>query len=292
MSKAGDPQLLRTAPPSGKDSLTRCKLQNDSYMIIANPCNVWLCQCKRAEKTSLEKSVVDIFYTSTVLPKLLAMLYTQRNTIYFLGCIIQMNFVLSFISIEYFLLVLMAYDRYVAICRPLHYILLLSPMNCARHVVAIWIVGLLDMIPHSVLIANLSFCSSHHIDHFFCDVPPLLKLSCSDTTHIEIWTYIEGSFFGITSFLLIVISYMFIISSILNINSTHGRQKAFSTCASHLTSIIIFCGTMICLYIRPSSEYSPKDKFFSLIYLILIPLLNPLIYTLKNKDFKDVLRRL
>uniref|UniRef100_A0A8C5M9F9 Olfactory receptor n=1 Tax=Leptobrachium leishanense TaxID=445787 RepID=A0A8C5M9F9_9ANUR len=232
-------------------------------------------------------SVLDIFYTSTVLPKFLIMTFTQYKVISFAGCMAQLYFFLSFASIEVFLLAVMAYDRYVAICRPLRYSLRMSPHHCARLVFTAWICGLLNTTGHTVLISNLSFCASHHIDYFFCDVFPLLKLSCSDTSIIEILTFVLGSFTSMSAFFSTLISYLFIISTILNIHSATGRQKTFSTCASHLVCVVIFYGTIICLYVRPASTYSPdKDKFFALLYIILIPLLNPLIYTLKNKDFK------
>uniref|UniRef100_A0A8C5M9Y8 Olfactory receptor n=1 Tax=Leptobrachium leishanense TaxID=445787 RepID=A0A8C5M9Y8_9ANUR len=238
-------------------------------------------------------SVLDISYTSTVLPKLLIMIFTQHKVISFVECVAQLYFFFTFASIEFFLLAVMAYDRYVAICRPLYYSLLMSPMCCLRLTLATWIGGLCNPVVHVVLIANLSFCSSHDIDHFFCDVIPLLKLSCSDTFPIEIWTYIFGTILGGGAFMLTLLSYVFIIHTIVNMQSATGRLKTFSTCASHLTCVIIFYGTMICLNIRPAAAYSPdKDKFFALLYIVLIPMLNPLIYTLKNKDFKNVFRKI
>ncbi|CAH2322335.1 olfactory receptor 1019-like, partial [Pelobates cultripes] len=232
-------------------------------------------------------SVIDISYTSTILPKLLAMLLTQCKTISFLECFIQLYFFLSFICAEIFLLAAMAYDRYIAICHPLHYSILMSPKHCARLVLTVWVMGLFDPVVHIFLFANLSYCHSHHIDHFFCDVTPLIKLTCSDTFTIEIWNYVDGAL-SVSAFILTLISYVFIISTILNIQSASGRHKAFSTCSSHITCVIIFYGTLICLYMRPTSMYSPgQDKFFSILYIILIPILNPLLYTLKNKDFKD-----
>ncbi|KAM4702779.1 olfactory receptor 1C1-like [Rhinophrynus dorsalis] len=238
-------------------------------------------------------SLLDISYTSTILPKLLHILFTQHKTISFIRCMIQLYSFMSFACTEFVLLAVMAYDRFVAICHPLHYTLLMSLKHCAHFVTVIWITGLLDPIGHTVLIANLSFCSSHNIEHFFCDVTPLLKLTCSDTFNVEILTYIDGTLLSLSAFILTVVSYVFIIYTILKIQSSEGQHKAFSTCASHLTSVIIFYGTIIILYVRPTSTYSPKqDKFFALLYIILIPLVNPFIYTLKNKDFKNGLRRL
>ncbi|XP_063289856.1 olfactory receptor 5AR1-like [Pelobates fuscus] len=238
-------------------------------------------------------SVIDISYTSTILPKLLAMLLTQCKTISFLECFIQVYFFISFTVAEVLLLAAMAYDRYVAICHPLHYLILMSSKHCAQLVLAVWILGLLVPVAHTILIANFSYCCSHHIDHFFCDVTPLLKLTCSDTFPVELCTYINGTLVSVSAFILTLISYVFIISTILNIQSASGRHKAFSTCSSHITCVIIFYGTLISLYMRPASMYSPEqDKFFALLYSILIPMMNPLLYTLKNKDFKDVFKRL
>ncbi|KAM4702796.1 olfactory receptor 5AR1-like [Rhinophrynus dorsalis] len=238
-------------------------------------------------------SILDISYTSTTLPKLLAMLFTQYKTISFAGCMIQLYFYMSFLATEFLLLAAMAIDRYLAICYPLHYPLLMSLKHCTHLVTAVWIVGFIDPIAHSFHIAHLSFCSSHRIDHFFCDVTPVVKLACSDTSVIEILTYINGTCMAFTAFILTLISYLFIISTILKIRSSEGRHKAFSTCGSHLTSVSIFYGTIFFLYMKPTSSYSPKqDSYFALLYIVLIPMLNPVIYTMKNKEFKDTLRKL
>ncbi|XP_063289848.1 olfactory receptor 5AR1-like [Pelobates fuscus] len=253
------------------------------YSHLHTPMYIFLCNL----------SVIDMSFSSTILPKLLAMVFTQHKTISFLGCMIQMYFFMAFTCTELFLLAAMAYDRYVAICHPLHYCVLMSPNLCSQLVIEVWIGGFLEPIMHTVLIANLSYCSSHHIDHFFCDISPLLKLSCSDTFIIEIWTYIFGTLIAMSTFIFTFISYVFIISTILNIQTATGRHKAFSTCVSHMTCVIVFYGSIICLYIRPTSTYSPgQDKFFALLYAILIPVLNPPIYTLKNKDFKRVFKQL
>ncbi|KAM4702788.1 olfactory receptor 5P52-like [Rhinophrynus dorsalis] len=204
----------------------------------------------------------------------------------------QLYFFMSLACIEFFLLAVMAYDRFVAICHPLHYGLLMSLKQCAKFITAVWITGSLNPIGIIVCIANLSFCSSHNVEHFFCDFAPLLKLSCSDTSCVEILTYIDGALLGFGAFILTLVSYVFIIYAILKIQSSEGRHKAFSTCASHLTCVIIFYGTILILNLRPASMYDPQqDKFFALLYIILIPVLNPVIYTLKNKDFKNALRK-
>ncbi|KAM4637005.1 olfactory receptor 8D4-like [Discoglossus pictus] len=235
-------------------------------------------------------SFIDIWFTSTILPAVLHMLYTQHTTISFSGCMTQLYFYASLACSEVFLLAAMAYDRYIAICHPLHYVMRMSLRHCVQSLIAVWSVGFLQCTGQTVLISKLSFCASNLIDHFFCDVAPLLNLSCNDTFYVELLDYIEGSLMTFNSFLLTVISYIFIISAILNIKSSHGRHKAFSTCASHLTCVIMYYGTIICLYMKPTSSYSPsRDKFFALVYIVLNPLLNPVIYTLKNKEFQDAI---
>ncbi|KAM4637014.1 olfactory receptor 8D4-like [Discoglossus pictus] len=235
-------------------------------------------------------SFIDIWFTSTILPAVLHRLFTQLKTISFSGCMTQLYFYGSLVGTEILLLAAMAYDRYVAICHPLHYVIRMSLRHCARCLIPVWSVGFLVSTGHVVLISKLSFCTSHLIDHFFCDVSPLLKLSCSDTFNVDLLNYIEGSLMNFNSFFLTVISYIFIISAILNIKSSHGRHKAFSTCASHLTCVIMYYGTLLSLYMRPSSSYSPiRDKYFALVYIVLNPLLNPVIYTLKNKEFQDAI---
>ncbi|KAG8435681.1 hypothetical protein GDO86_013565 [Hymenochirus boettgeri] len=201
-------------------------------------------------------------------------------------CLAQLYIYISLACSEYILLTAMSYDRYVAICDPLHYIHRMSNKHCSWLISATYCVGFFASVGHVVLLHKLSYCNSHIIDHFFCDLIPLLKLSCSDTFNVEILTYVFGTLLAGNSFLLTLISYIYIISTILKIQSTHGRQKAFSTCASHLTCVIILYMTLFCLYMKPTTSYSlDRDKFFSLLYIVLVPLLNPLIYTLKNKEF-------
>ncbi|KAG8435692.1 hypothetical protein GDO86_013575 [Hymenochirus boettgeri] len=231
-------------------------------------------------------SIIDISSTSNVLPALLHRLITKRNRISFFWCLTQLYLYTSLACSEYFLLTAMSYDRYVAICDPLHYINRMSNKHCAWLISAAFCAGFVEPLGHVVLISKSSYCNSHIIDHFFCDLIPLLKLSCSDTFNVEILTYVVGTLLTFNSFLLTLISYIYIISTILKIQSTHGRQKAFSTCASHLTCVIILYMTLLCLYVKPTTSYSlDRDKLFSLLYIVLVPLLNPLIYTLKNKEF-------
>ncbi|NP_001079075.1 provisional ortholog of olfactory receptor 1019 S homeolog [Xenopus laevis] len=237
-------------------------------------------------------SVLDISSASTTLPNLLAMLHTQDKTISFAGCILQFYFFMAFAITEFILLSAMAYDRYVAICYPLHYALRMSLKHCAKIIVGVWVAGFLDPVLHSVLIAKLSFCSSNHINHFFCDLTPLLRISCSDTSPIEMINYIYGVIVGFSTFAITSSSYVFIMFKILNICSSEGKKKTLSTCTSHLTCVIIFYGTMMCLYLRPTKSFSPNQDIFALLYVVLIPMLNPFIYTLKNTEFKANVRKM
>ncbi|XP_073411976.1 olfactory receptor 1L4-like [Dendrobates tinctorius] len=238
-------------------------------------------------------SVLDIFYTSTTLPNLLIMLSTQHKIMSLVGCITQMYFFLYFGCMEMNLLAVMAYDRYVAICHPLHYTILIRPRSCLVAAIFIWLASLLESISFPVLVSKLSFCSSNQIDHFFCDISALLKLSCTDTTNVNNTIYVLGALFGMSTFIMTLVSYICIIFNIMKIHSAVGRSKTFSTCGSHLTSVLSYYGSIMSVYMRPTSMYSIRqDKFFSLLYIVLIPLLNPAIYTLKNKQFKDAFKKL
>nr|XP_033779271.1 olfactory receptor 1038-like [Geotrypetes seraphini] len=187
----------------------------------------------------------------------------------------------------------MAYDRYVAICKPLHYSLIMSKRICISLVAASWISGCLDEIPVVVIISQFSFCGSNEINHFYCDPSALLKLSCSGTRNFEILMLSEGPFLAVLPFLLTLSSYIFIIRAILTIRSAAGKHKAFSTCSSHLTVVLLFYGTVLCIYMRPNSMHSPEtDKIFSLLYTVLIPMLNPIIYTLRNQEVQKALKNL
>ncbi|CAN2390811.1 Olfactory receptor [Pristimantis euphronides] len=238
-------------------------------------------------------SIIDIAYTSNILPNLLNILSTKNNTISFWGCMCQVYFFIAFACTEILLLAVMAYDRYVAICCPLHYVSLMTVKKSVGLCVFAWLVGVIDPTGHIILISQLSFCASHIIDHFYCDLIPLLKISCSDTSSVEMTNYLEGTLIVATAFMCTLLSYVFIISNIIKIKSASGRTKAFSTCSSHLTCVCMFYVTLICVYVRPAKSYSPKqDKFISLLYAILVPLLNPLIYSLKNQEIKNSIVKL
>ncbi|XP_030050887.1 olfactory receptor 1019-like [Microcaecilia unicolor] len=237
-------------------------------------------------------SFLDICNTSVTLSTLLHSLLTGETLISFSLCISQLYFFMSLTGTEFFLLTAMAYDRYVAICNPLRYVLIMNRRACVHLSFASWTVGFLETIPHAIFASQFSFCKNNEINHFFCDYEALIKLSCSDMYSIEILLFPEGVFLGVTPVVLTLTSYIYIICSILKIRSARGRRKAFSTCTSHLTVIILFYGTIMCVYMRPTSMYSPdQDKLFSLLYTALIPMLNPIIYSLRNVEVKTALAK-
>uniref|UniRef100_L7N3P1 Olfactory receptor n=1 Tax=Xenopus tropicalis TaxID=8364 RepID=L7N3P1_XENTR len=230
-------------------------------------------------------SCLDISYGSLTSPYLLHIFSTGKNNISFMMCMVQLYFFSSFTVIEYLLLTTMAYDRYVAICRPLFYPQVMNQRTCILLAAAAWIGGFLSGAPVTILISALTFCASNIINHFFCDILPLLKLSCDDTSTVEFVMFAQGSLFLFSCFILTMMSYIYIISAILKITSVEGRHKTFSTCGSHLTSVTLFYVLLICVYLKPPSLYSlDKGKVVSVLYVNVIPMLNPIIYSLRNKD--------
>ncbi|XP_075403765.1 olfactory receptor 10AG1-like [Tenrec ecaudatus] len=236
---------------------------------------------------------LEMCYVSVTLPRMLMDLGTQRRRISLIACAIKMYFAFLTGGAECLLLAVMAYDRYVAICHPLHYPLIMNHRLCVQLVTGSWITGIPIDIGQTYKIFSLSFCGSNQINHFFCDIPPILNLSCVDTFINEILTYIQDVFFGILPFLLIVGSYSKIISTILKLPSATSQAKAFSTCSSHLIVVVLFFGSGIITYGRPTTSHSGgTGKVFSLFYSILTPMLNPMIYSLRNKDVMMALRKL
>ncbi|XP_077635081.1 olfactory receptor 5J2 [Crocuta crocuta] len=237
-------------------------------------------------------SFVDACYSSVIAPKMLINFLVVRETVSFSACIVQHLFFGVFITTEGFLLSVMAYDRYVAIVNPLLYSVAMSKRKCVGLVIGSFIGGMINSLTHTISLGRLSFCGSNVVSHFFCDVPPLLKLSCSDTSMNELLLLIFSGVIAMATFLIVVISYMFVAITILRIRSAAGRQKAFSTCASHLAAVTIFYGTLSFSYIQPSSQYSvEQEKVVSVFYTLMIPMLNPLIYSLRNKEVKDAMKR-
>ncbi|XP_069057593.1 olfactory receptor 5AR1-like [Pleurodeles waltl] len=236
-------------------------------------------------------SLLDISFTSVTSPKLLTIFITEPSRISFHGCMSQLYFATSFTSTEFYLLTAMAYDRYVAICNPLRYTVIMNMKICVLLAAISWTIGFLDTLPPLALVCRLSFCNSRIINHFFCDLRALIRLSCDDTLIMELLIYVEGVFIGFVPFLLTLMSYTYIISTIIKIRSADRRWRTFSTCASHLTVVIIFYGTVMCTYMQPTtSNPQYQDKLFSVLYTTFIPLSNPLIYTLRNKDVKKALK--
>uniref|UniRef100_G3TVF8 Olfactory receptor n=1 Tax=Loxodonta africana TaxID=9785 RepID=G3TVF8_LOXAF len=234
-------------------------------------------------------SFLEICYVSATLPRMLMNLGTQRRTISLGACAAQMCFVLIFGATECFLLAVMAYDRYVAICNPLF----MNHRVCIQLVTGSWITGIPVQIGQTYQIFSLPFCGSNQINHFFCDISPVLKLACGDTFVNEMLVYTVAVLFGMFSFLLILGSYSKIISIILKFPSATGQAKAFSTCSSHLMVVMLFFGSGIITYLRPNTRHSEgTDKVLSLFYTILTPMFNPLIYSLRNKDVIMTLRKL
>ncbi|XP_029431403.1 olfactory receptor 13A1-like [Rhinatrema bivittatum] len=238
-------------------------------------------------------SILDIFCTSTAIPKMLEMLLSERKVISFQGCISQLFLFVSAVGTELLLLTVMACDRYVAICNPMHYKTIMSKKVCLCLAASIWVLGLVNSTIHTSLILKLSYCGPNVINHFLCEVPPILKLSCSDTYLNHIVLIACDIFFGILCFLLITVSYVYIISTIVKIRSADKKRKAFSTCVTHLTVVMLSYGSVIYTYIRPSSQdLLDQDKIISVLYAVVSPVLNPIIYSLRNKEVKEAFWKL
>ncbi|KAM9659709.1 olfactory receptor 10AG1-like [Trichechus inunguis] len=238
-------------------------------------------------------SFLEICYVSATLPKMLMNLGTQRRRISLVACATQMCFALMFAGTECLLLAVMAYDRYVAICNPLHYPLVMNHRVCTQLLTGSWTIGIPVMTELTYQIFSLPFCGSKQINHFFCDTLTILRLACGDTFVNEMLLYILVVLFGMIPFLLIFGSYSKIISIILKLPSATSRAKAFSTCSSHLMVVVVFFGSAIVTYLRPNTRHSDgTDKVNSLFYTILIPMFNPMIYGLRNKDLIIALRKL
>ncbi|XP_007092702.1 olfactory receptor 5B12-like [Panthera tigris] len=237
-------------------------------------------------------SLVDFGYSTAITPKVMAGSLTGDGVISYDACVTQFFFFVAFITVESFLLASMAYDRYVAVCRPLHYTTTMTTAMCASLVMGCYICGFLNASIHTGNIFRLSFCRARVVDHFFCDAPPLLALSCSDNYISEMVIFLVVGMNNLFSVLVILISYLFIFITILRMRSSEGRQKAFSTCASHLTTVSIFYGTGTFMYLQPSANHSmDTDKVASVFYTMVIPMLNPVVYSLRNKEVKSAFKK-
>ncbi|CAD7687330.1 unnamed protein product [Nyctereutes procyonoides] len=237
-------------------------------------------------------SGIEICYTAVVVPHILANILRPEKTITVLGCATQMIFFIGLGSADCFLLAAMAYDRYVAICHPLQYPLTMTLTLCVRLVMASVVIGLFLSTQLVAFIFALPFCRARSIEHFFCDVPPVMRLVCANS-HVHEQSVLVAATLAIAMpFFLIATSYTFIVAAVLKIHSTAGRHRAFSTCSSHLSVVLLQYGCCAFMYLRPNSSYYPKqDQFISLVYTLGTPLLNPLIYTLRNSEMKGTLGR-
>ncbi|XP_026262312.2 olfactory receptor 5B2-like [Urocitellus parryii] len=238
-------------------------------------------------------SLADFGYSSAVTPTAMAGLLVGDKVISYNACAAQMFIFIAFATVENFLLASMAYDRFTAVCKPLHYSTTMTTGVCARLVIGCHVCGLLNASIHIGEIFSLSFCKSNMIHHFFCDIPAMMALSCSDRQVNELVLVYVASFNAFFALLIVLVSYLFIFITILKMRSATGYQKALSTCASHLTAVSIFYGTIIFMYLQPSSSHSmDTDKVASVFYTMVIPMLNPVVYSLRNKEVKSAFKKI
>ncbi|XP_044111260.1 olfactory receptor 7C1-like [Neovison vison] len=238
-------------------------------------------------------SFADICFTSTTIPKMLMNIQTQRKTITYEGCLSQIFFFIVFGCLDNLLLTVMAYDRFVAICHPLHYSVIMNPQFCGLLALGSWCISVMGSLLETLTLLRLSFCTNMEIPHFFCDLPEILKLACSDTLINNIVVYFATGLLAVIPFHAILLSYYQIISSILSISSAAGKQKAFSTCGSHLSMVSLFYGTGLGVYLSSAATSSSRMSLMaSVMYTIVTPMMNPFIYSLRNRDMKRALSRL
>lgn len=237
-------------------------------------------------------SCLDICYSSVTVPKILANALRPQATISYHGCLAQMFFLMGCAGAECALLAVMAYDRYAAICQPLRYTHAMSWGVCVVAATGCWLWGMLDSAVHTLLASRLSFCGAARLQHIFCDVPPLLRVACSNTRPSEVALHAASVFVGLSPFLLVVVSYLRILVTVLRMPVATSRRKAFSTCSAHLLVVTLYFVTANLNYNRPSSGYSPAaDTLVSVLYCIVTPMLNPLIYSLRNQEVWGALRK-
>ncbi|XP_029437351.1 olfactory receptor 10A4-like [Rhinatrema bivittatum] len=237
-------------------------------------------------------SFLEICYTSVTIPKMLVDLLVDGRGISLWGCVTQLYFFIFLGTTECYFLAVMAFDRYVAVCNPLHYTAIMNGKLCVRLSAAACVGAMVLALGQACLVSSLKYCGSTRINHFFCEVPVLVRLACGDKHVAETGVSVHSIFVGIIPFLLIITSYVPILSAILGIHSTEGRHKAFSTCASHLVSVVLFYSTGIFAYVLPKIKFvSGGERLLALMYAVVIPMLNPLIYSLRNKEVKGALRR-
>ncbi|XP_054850704.1 olfactory receptor 13G1-like [Eublepharis macularius] len=237
-------------------------------------------------------AVVDVICTSTIIPKMLGNIAMVSKSISYSGCIAQLYSFTWCLGAEMVLFTVMAYDRYVAICHPLRYTLMMNKKVCMCLSTVVILIAISNSWVHTGLIMRLTFCGPNGINHFFCEIPPLLALSCSPVRINEVWVFTADIFLAMGDFLLTCLSYCFIVRAILKIKTSEGKKKAFSTCSSHLIVVSLYYSTVIYTYIRPASSYSfERDKVVAALYTLVTPTLNPIVYTLRNKDVKTALKK-
>ncbi|KAM6219183.1 olfactory receptor 7A10-like [Rhynchocyon petersi] len=238
-------------------------------------------------------SLTDICFTSTTVPKMLLNIQMQNKMITYEGCITQMYFFMLFGDLDNFLLTVMAYDRFVAICHPLHYTVIMNHKVCGLLLLLSWVLSLLDSLVHGLMVLRLSFCTELEIPHFFCELNQVIQLACSDPFLNYLVMYIAALLLGVMPLTGILFSYTKIVFTILRISSAGGKYKAFSTCGSHLSVVSLFYGTFFGVYLSPAaSQNSRASAIASVMYTVVTPMLNPFIYSLRNKDIKQALRQI
>ncbi|KAM4632547.1 olfactory receptor-like protein COR5 [Discoglossus pictus] len=236
---------------------------------------------------------LDICCSSVTSPRMLYDLFSTNRTIHLMACITQIFFFIFFVTVEVLLLTVMSYDRYTAICLPLHYVQIMQHKFCAKLATGAWTIGFLSSLTHTLFIKRLTFCGPYVIENFFCDLPRLFQISCTSTFLNILVIFILGGSFGIGSFLITFISYLFIFRTVWIIPSKKGKSKGFSTCVSHLMVVTIFYLTLYITYLRPNTSYKfTEDRLISVFYTIITPLLNPLIYSLRNDVLKAAIGRI
>ncbi|XP_077118724.1 olfactory receptor 1G1-like [Ranitomeya variabilis] len=238
-------------------------------------------------------SIVDAIYVSAIIPKMLAIILTGDKTISFSGCMTQLFFFIFCAGTDIYILTSMAYDRYVAVCSPLHYSSIMTRNVCSIIVTSYMIFSIANSLMLTLLIRTLSFCYSHVISHFFCEIKALMQLSSSDTKNMTMILSMEDAFIVVFILMFIMTSYIRIISTVLKIRSSTGRLKAFSSCTSHLVTVLLFFGPSIFMYLKPESEGSKEqDTILSMLYVAVVPMLNPFVYSLRNKEVLGAARKM
>ncbi|XP_066216569.1 olfactory receptor 5AS1-like [Saccopteryx leptura] len=264
--------------------------------VVGNMCLITLVNVNSSLQTPMyyflsNLSFLDISYSTAITPKMLVNFLSSRKSISLSGCAVQMFFFGCFADAECLILAAMAYDRYAAICNPLLYATLMSRRICIGFIALAYFSGSVTSVVHVYLTFKLPFCGSNIVNHFFCDIPPLLALSCADTHINELLLFALCGFIQISTFVVIFISYFCILITVLSIKSSGGRSKTFSTCASHLVAVTLFYGTLLFMYLRPTTSYSLNtDKVVAVFYTVVFPMFNPIIYSFRNKDVKSALK--